>query len=69
MANTYDAIVVGSGACGGWAALELSKVGLKVLMLEAEACRPGKGLSPHVPLSDGLSRPGQTGPSSPLHGQ
>ena len=35
MAKTYDAIVVGSGACGGWAALELSKAGLKVLMLEA----------------------------------
>ena len=35
MAKTYDAIVVGSGACGGWAALELSKAGMKVLMLEA----------------------------------
>jgi choline dehydrogenase-like flavoprotein len=32
---TYDAIVVGSGACGGWAAMELSKAGMKVLMLEA----------------------------------
>ena len=35
MAGTYDAIVVGSGACGGWAAMELSKAGMKVLMLEA----------------------------------
>src|SRR2546421_10698736 len=35
MANNYDAIVVGSGACGGWAAMELSKAGMKVLMLEA----------------------------------
>ncbi len=35
MAKTYDAIVVGSGACGGWAAMELSKAGMKVLMLEA----------------------------------
>jgi choline dehydrogenase-like flavoprotein len=31
----FDAIVVGSGACGGWAALELSKAGMKVLLLEA----------------------------------
>jgi glucoside 3-dehydrogenase (cytochrome c) catalytic subunit len=35
MAQTYDAIVVGSGACGGWAALELTRAGMKVLMLEA----------------------------------
>jgi len=35
MAGSYDAIVVGSGACGGWAAMELSKAGMKVLMLEA----------------------------------
>ncbi|HTB11947.1 MAG TPA: GMC family oxidoreductase [Bryobacteraceae bacterium] len=35
MAKSYDAIVVGSGACGGWAAMELSRAGLKVLMLEA----------------------------------
>jgi choline dehydrogenase-like flavoprotein len=35
MAKSYDAIVVGSGACGGWAAMELSKAGMKVLMLEA----------------------------------
>ena len=32
--NTYDAIVVGSGISGGWAAKELSEKGLKVLMLE-----------------------------------
>ena len=30
----YDAIVVGSGISGGWAAKELSEKGLKVLMLE-----------------------------------
>nr|WP_300309448.1 GMC family oxidoreductase [Halomonas sp.] len=35
MANQhYDAIVVGSGISGGWAAKELSEKGLKVLMLE-----------------------------------
>ena len=32
--NTYDAIVVGSGISGGWAAKELTEKGLKVLMLE-----------------------------------
>ncbi len=32
--NSYDAIVVGSGISGGWAAKELTQKGLKVLMLE-----------------------------------
>jgi hypothetical protein len=32
--NTYDAIVVGSGITGGWAAKELTEKGLRVLMLE-----------------------------------
>lgn len=32
--NTYDAIVVGSGISGGWAAKELTEKGLKVLVLE-----------------------------------
>ena len=32
--TTYDAIVVGSGISGGWAAKELTEKGLKVLMLE-----------------------------------
>ena len=35
MADTsYDAIVIGSGISGGWAAKELTEKGLKVLMLE-----------------------------------
>ena len=38
---TYDAIVVGSGATGGWAAKELTEKGLRVLLLEA-----GKLLDP-----------------------
>lgn len=32
--NTYDAIVIGSGMSGGWAAKELSENGLKTLVLE-----------------------------------
>ena len=31
---TYDAIVIGSGISGGWAAMELCKKGLKTLLLE-----------------------------------
>ena len=34
MPSSYDAIVVGSGISGGWAAKELCEQGLKVLMLE-----------------------------------
>jgi choline dehydrogenase-like flavoprotein len=34
MAETYEAIVVGSGISGGWAAKELTEKGLTVLMLE-----------------------------------
>ena len=33
-ANEYDAIVVGSGISGGWAAKELTERGLRVLLLE-----------------------------------
>lgn len=32
--NTYDAIVVGSGISGGWAAKELTEKGMRVLLLE-----------------------------------
>lgn len=34
MQNTYDAIVIGSGISGGWAAKELCDKGLKTLVLE-----------------------------------
>ncbi|SDT15282.1 Choline dehydrogenase [Mucilaginibacter mallensis] len=33
-ANNYDAIVIGSGISGGWAAKELTEKGLKTIMLE-----------------------------------
>src|ERR1700681_4622349 len=32
--NTYDAIIVGSGISGGWAAKELCEKGLRVLLLD-----------------------------------
>ena len=32
--NTYDAIVIGSGISGGWAAKELTEKGLKTIMLD-----------------------------------
>ena len=33
-ANTYDAIVIGSGISGGWAAKELTEKGLKTIMFD-----------------------------------
>ena len=42
MANyDFDAIVIGSGISGGWAAKELTEKGLKVLLLER-----GRSISP-----------------------
>ena len=32
--NTFDAIVIGSGISGGWAAKELCEHGIKTLVLE-----------------------------------
>ena len=34
MENKFDAIVVGTGISGGWAAKELTEKGLKTLVLE-----------------------------------
>jgi choline dehydrogenase-like flavoprotein len=45
----YDAIVVGSGASGGWVAKELTEHGLHVLMLEAGPPRiPTRDFTEHV---------------------
>jgi glucoside 3-dehydrogenase (cytochrome c) catalytic subunit len=41
LSQTYDAVVVGSGATGGWAAKKLAEAGLKVALLEA-----GRAVSP-----------------------
>ncbi len=40
MPERTDAIVVGSGACGGWAAKELTEAGLRVALLEAGPSLP-----------------------------
>ena len=47
-ADPYDAIVVGSGAAGGWAVKELCEHGLDVLLLEA-----GPLIAPHVAQRSG----------------
>lgn len=47
--NTYDAIVIGSGISGGWAAKELTEKGLKVLMLERG--RPHEHVKDYVSAS------------------
>jgi choline dehydrogenase-like flavoprotein len=49
-ANSYDAIVVGSGITGGWAAKELGQKGLNTLVLEAgRSIDPAKDYCEHVP--------------------
>lgn len=46
----YDAMVIGSGITGGWAAKELTEKGLEVLVLEAgRNIVPARDYSEHVP--------------------
>ncbi len=48
--TVYDAIVVGSGITGGWAAKELTEKGLKTLVLEAgRSITPEQDYVEHVP--------------------
>ena len=50
MPDTYDAIVVGSGISGGWAAKELTEHGLKTIVLEAgRPIDPAVDYVEHVP--------------------
>jgi choline dehydrogenase-like flavoprotein len=44
-----DAIVVGSGASGGWVAKRLSEAGLQVLVLEAGRARTEADNHEHTP--------------------
>ncbi len=45
--KVYDAIVVGSGATGGWAAKQLTEAGMEVLMIES-----GRKLDPSVDFTE-----------------
>ena len=49
----FDAIVIGSGITGGWAAKELTEKGLKVLVLEAgRPIIPEQDYAEHIPVSE-----------------
>lgn len=49
--NIFDAIVIGSGITGGWAAKELTEKGLSTLVLEAgRSIVPAKDYVEHVPV-------------------
>ncbi len=49
--KTYDAIVIGSGISGGWAAKELTEHGLQTLVLEAgRPINPETDYVEHVPM-------------------
>jgi choline dehydrogenase-like flavoprotein len=50
--ETFDAIIIGSGMTGGWAAKELTEKGLKVLVLEAgRPIDPDQDFVEHVPIT------------------
>ena len=51
--NTYEAIVIGSGISGGWAAKELTEKGMQTLVLEAgQTIVPERDYVEHVPAWD-----------------
>jgi choline dehydrogenase-like flavoprotein len=47
--KTYDVVVVGSGATGGWAAKQLAQAGLKVALVEAGRAVSPKEFTEHMP--------------------
>lgn len=51
--KVFDAIIIGSGANGGWAAMELTQAGMEVCMLEAgRRLDPEKDYTEHTPPWD-----------------
>jgi choline dehydrogenase-like flavoprotein len=50
--QVFDAIVVGSGASGGWACKRLAEAGLKVALLEAGRPQIDRNFREHMPASD-----------------
>jgi len=50
--QSFDVIVVGSGASGGWACKRLAEAGLKVALLEAGRPQSATNFSEHKPLFD-----------------
>jgi glucoside 3-dehydrogenase (cytochrome c) catalytic subunit len=51
-APNVDAVIVGSGATGGWVAKRLTEAGLRVVMLEAGRRASDADYREHVPASD-----------------
>src|ERR1700693_1162019 len=47
--NSFDVIVVGSGASGGWASKRLAEAGLKVAMVDAGRPQSDKNFTEHIP--------------------
>ena len=64
MKTDFDVIIVGSGACGGWAAMHLSQAGMKVLLLEAGStispARDFHHIFPYQLTFHGPGKPGWT---------
>jgi choline dehydrogenase-like flavoprotein len=47
--RAFDAVVVGSGASGGWACKRLTEAGMKVALLEAGRLQSDKNFTEHLP--------------------